>query len=223
MILCQMSHFEAGLLYLYEKSKMFKPILNHFIEINDGIKVLETCERYGKEDPNLWVDALWYFSKTDDSEKTIQVLNGLFFSLTINSFNYNVLNFAEIERKRLLPPIMIIEILARSETATLAVIKDYLIRWLTRENERIVENEKLINQFKDDTEKMRQLIDEMKTNFKVFQATKCSGCNHQLELPSVHFLCGHSYHQHCFESYNAESDSDCPLCLPENRSVLEFD
>ena len=119
-----------------------------------------------------------------------------------------------------MPPIMIIEILARSETATLAVIKDYLIRWLTRENETIAENEKMINQFKDDTEKMRQQIEEMKTNFKVFQATKCSACNHQLELPSVHFLCGHSYHQHCFESYNAESDSDCPLCLPENRFVI---
>ena len=117
---------------------------------------------------------------------------------------------------------MIIEILAKSQTATLAVIKDYLIRWLTRENEKISENEKLIDQFKDDTEKMRQQIDEMKNNFKVFQATKCSGCNHQLELPSVHFLCGHSYHQHCFESYNAESDSDCPLCLPENRFVFQL-
>ena len=208
MILCQMSHFEAGLLYLFEKSKMFKPILNHFIAINDGIKVLETCERYGEEDPNLWVDALWYFSKTDDSEKTIQVLSGLLLFFNFKRFYY-YLNFSEIERKRLLPPIVI--------------IKDYLIRWLTRENERIVENEKLINQFKDDTEKMRQLIDEMKTNFKVFQATKCSGCNHQLELPSVHFLCGHSYHQQCFESYNAESDSDCPLCLPENRFVFVFE
>ena len=77
MILCQMSHFEAGLLYLHEKSKMFKPILNHFVSINDGNKVFETCQRYGDEDPNLWVDALWYFSKTEDNEKTIQILSGL--------------------------------------------------------------------------------------------------------------------------------------------------
>ena len=78
MVLCQMSHFDAGLLYLYEKSKLFKPILNHFVSTKDGIKVLQTCEQYGDEDPNLWVDALWFFSKTDDSEKTIRVLNGLF-------------------------------------------------------------------------------------------------------------------------------------------------
>lgn len=124
---------------------------------------------------------------------------------------------AEIEQKQLLPPIMVIDILARSTKATLAVIKDYLIRWLTSENEHIAENEKLINQFKDDTEKMRQQIEEMKTSPKIFQASKCCGCNHPLELPSVHFLCGHSYHQHCFESYAAENDFECPLCLPENR------
>ncbi|XP_054160559.1 vacuolar protein sorting-associated protein 11 homolog [Oppia nitens] len=201
MVLCQMSHFDAGLLYLYEKAKMFKPILNYYISNGNGANVLEICQKYGNEDSNLWVDALWYFSKTEDNEKTIKVIN-------------------EIETKRLLQPIMIIEILSRSESATLAVVKDYLVRWLTRENEQMAENDKLIDQFKDDTERMRQQIDEMRSAPKVFQATKCSACNHQLELPSVHFLCDHSYHHHCFESYAAENDSDCPLCLPENRKIL---
>ncbi|CAG2173313.1 unnamed protein product [Oppiella nova] len=66
---------------------------------------------------------------------------------------------------------------------------------------------------------MRQQIEDMKTSPKVFQATKCSACKHPLELPSVHFMCSHSYHQHCFESYAAENDSDCPLCLPENKNL----
>ncbi len=30
---------------------------------------------------------------------------------------------------------------------------------------------------------------------KIFQVSKCSVCSHPLELPSVHFLCQHSYHQ----------------------------
>lgn len=29
----------------------------------------------------------------------------------------------------------------------------------------------------------------------VFQGLRCSACNNQLELPSVHFMCQHSYHQ----------------------------
>lgn len=27
------------------------------------------------------------------------------------------------------------------------------------------------------------------------QQRKCQGCKQQLDLPSVHFLCGHSYHK----------------------------
>lgn len=56
---------------------------------------------------------------------------------------------------------------------------------------------------------------------KIFQKTKCNMCNSPLELPSVHFLCGHSFHQHCFESY-AESEAECPTCTPENRKVMDM-
>lgn len=56
---------------------------------------------------------------------------------------------------------------------------------------------------------------------KIFQKTKCSMCNSPLELPSVHFLCSHSFHQHCFESY-AESEAECPTCTPENRKVMDM-
>lgn len=30
---------------------------------------------------------------------------------------------------------------------------------------------------------------------KVFSVTRCSQCSGQLDLPSVHFMCNHSYHQ----------------------------
>jgi len=29
----------------------------------------------------------------------------------------------------------------------------------------------------------------------IFQGSRCNACNHQLELPSIHFLCQHSFHQ----------------------------
>jgi len=77
MILCQMSNFTPGVLYLYEKSRMFKQILAHFISRKDSSKVIEICLKYGKEEPNLWVDALWHFSEiyTDDQQSNIlQVL-----------------------------------------------------------------------------------------------------------------------------------------------------
>jgi len=80
MILCQMNNFDAGMLYLYERAKLFKQILNYYIASNDQTKVLKTCERYGDDDPNLWIDALWYFSTTDESDQIILVLNRMYSS-----------------------------------------------------------------------------------------------------------------------------------------------
>jgi hypothetical protein len=33
------------------------------------------------------------------------------------------------------------------------------------------------------------------TRPEVFQVTRCAACGGQLDLPSVHFMCKHSYHQ----------------------------
>lgn len=55
----------------------------------------------------------------------------------------------------------------------------------------------------------------------MLQISKCSACGHPLEHPSVHFLCQHSYHQTCFQSYS-DSEAECPACHSENKKVLEI-
>ncbi len=79
MIICQMSNFTPGVLYLYEQSQMFKQILAHYVSRADSDKVIEICQQYSKEEPNLWVDALWYFSEVyNDGQEanTLLVLEG---------------------------------------------------------------------------------------------------------------------------------------------------
>ncbi|XP_022253825.1 vacuolar protein sorting-associated protein 11 homolog [Limulus polyphemus] len=176
LVLCQMNSFKPGILHLYEKEKLYQQILAYHIEHKDYENVIKTCERFGNYDPMLWVQALWFFSQTTEDKFLMSVLS-------------------QIEKKKLLPPIMVVNIMSRSHTATLAAIKDYLIRYLQQENDRISENERLIRQYREETQKLRNQMEEMRTNARIFQVSKCSGCSHQLELPSVHFLCGHSYHQ----------------------------
>ncbi|KAK2192567.1 hypothetical protein NP493_28g12007 [Ridgeia piscesae] len=165
LVLCQMYNFKAGILFLYEKAKLYQQILRYHIEHNEHSHIIETCKKFGYLD-----------------------------------------NVAHIDKNNLLPPLLVVQTLAHNSTATLAVVK---------------EDERLIQQYRDDTEKMRSHIEELKTSAKIFQASKCSVCSHPLDVPSVHFLCQHSYHQQCFESY-AENDTDCPACLPENRRVLDI-
>lgn len=204
MVLCKLNSFDKGLLYLYERVKLYSLISRYYIQRHDSEKVIKCCRDFGDQQPNLWVDALWHFAENEGTNEQLLEILG------------------EVEKRKLVSATSVVNILSKNSSATLSVVKDYLVRYLTREADMITENEKLISQYKDDTDKMRQTIENIKRSPKVFQASKCSGCNHPLELPSVHFLCDHSYHQQCFESYSAENDSECPLCLNENRKLLDL-
>ena len=49
---------------------------------------------------------------------------------------------------------------------------------------------------------MRSEIRELKTSAKTFQKQRCDHCNGQLDLPAIHFLCGHSesFHKSCVDN-----------------------
>ncbi len=51
-----------------------------------------------------------------------------------------------IDRRNLLPPLLVVDALARNSTATLSVVKDYITRRLSLENQAIAENERRIRQ-----------------------------------------------------------------------------
>ncbi|MBN3323224.1 VPS11 protein, partial [Atractosteus spatula] len=204
LVLCQMHNFKEGVLYLYEKGKLYQQIMHYHMQNEEYAKVVEACKRYGEQEACLWEQALGYFARKEEDCKTYisQVLH-------------------HIDRNNLMPPLLVVQTLAHNSSATLSVIKDYLISKLQRESEQIEDDERKIRQYREDTAQLRTEIQELKNSAKIFQKTKCSMCNSPLELPSVHFLCGHSFHQHCFESY-AESEAECPTCTPDNRKVMDM-
>ncbi|XP_019628396.1 PREDICTED: vacuolar protein sorting-associated protein 11 homolog [Branchiostoma belcheri] len=204
LVLCQMHNYKAGILYLYERERLYQQILRYHMDHDEYVHIINTCKKFGGQDPNLWVQALAYFARKEENCRT-QMMEVL----------------QHIDRHNLLPPLLVVQTLAHNSTATLAVVKDYITRRLQQENDQIQEDERLIHQYRQETEKMRSQIQELKTSAKIFQVSKCSICNHPLELPSVHFLCQHSFHQHCFEGY-AENETECPVCMPENRKILDI-
>ncbi|XP_041030262.1 vacuolar protein sorting-associated protein 11 homolog isoform X2 [Carcharodon carcharias] len=204
LVLCQMHNFKDGVLYLYEQGRLYQQIMHYHMQNDEYAKVIETCERYGEQEACLWEQALGYFARKEEDCK---------------EYIGSVLR--HIDRNNLMPPLLVVQTLAHNSTATLSVIKDYLINKLQQESDHIAEDERKIKQYREETKKIREEIEELKSSAKIFQKPKCSMCNSPLELPSVHFLCGHSFHQHCFESY-AEHDSECPTCMPENRKVMDM-
>ncbi|XP_076240073.1 vacuolar protein sorting 11 isoform X2 [Calliopsis andreniformis] len=131
LILCHQHNFRRGLLFLYEERKLYQEILQFHLREGDSEQVLAACKRFGHQDPNLWIQALWS--------------------------------------------------VARNKEAPTKLLADIL----------------------------------------TYIGSRCSACHHQLELPSVHFMCQHSYHQHCFERYS-ENENECPACLPNNKKLLDI-
>ena len=61
------------------------------------------------------------------------------------------------------------------------------------------QDQQLISSYRSETKaKLKQVEDLEDTEHpRVFHVTRCSQCNGQLDLPSIHFMCNHSYHQRC--------------------------
>jgi len=204
LFLCQSHKFRSGVLFIFEKTKLYCEILQFYAGENDFDNVIITCRRFGQQEPSLWVKALTVSTCSDKVSQSClaEILS-------------------TIEKMKLLPTLRVIEMLCRSPNATLGLARDYLIRTLQTDKSSINEDERLIQQYRQETDTVREKIKNIKTSALVFQGSKCNVCNQPLELPSVHFLCLHSFHQHCFDSY-ADNENECPACHTENKRILDI-
>eukprot|EP00457_Paulinella_chromatophora_P001265 gb/GEZN01001267.1/.p1 GENE.gb/GEZN01001267.1/~~gb/GEZN01001267.1/.p1 ORF type:complete len:995 (+),score=149.02 gb/GEZN01001267.1/:333-2987(+) len=201
LVLCKMYNFERGILYLYGKLKLYDAVVQHHMERNQYKKIIKACENYGKQDQSLWIRALGYFAAKEEScEIYIQQV------------------LETIEKRSLLPPLQVVQILSRNPKKTLSVVKDYIIQVLQHENEITSADRLDIARYREQTAEMRAEIKQLKTRATTFQGIKCDWCTSGLSLPAVHFLCQHSFHQRCI----VDSDRICPKCAPEFRKVKEI-
>ncbi|KAL9303530.1 hypothetical protein ACSQ67_020793 [Phaseolus vulgaris] len=205
IILCEMNAFKDGLLYIYEKMKLYKEVIACYMQAHDHEGLIACCQRLGDSvkggDPSLWADVLKYFGELgEDCSKEVK----------------EVLTY--IERDDILPPIIVLQTLSRNPCLTLSVIKDYIARKLERESKMIEEDRQAIDKYQEDTLSMRKEIQDLRTNARIFQLSKCTACTFTLDLPAVHFMCMHSFHLRCL----GDNEKECPECAPEYRSVLEM-
>ncbi|CAA7024237.1 unnamed protein product [Microthlaspi erraticum] len=205
IILCEMNSFKEGLLYLYEKMKLYKEVIACYMQNHDHEGLIACCKRLGDSrkggDPSLWADLLKYFGEVgEDCTKEVK----------------EVLTY--IERDDIVPPIIVLQTLAKNPCLTLSVIKDYIARKLEQESKIIEEDRRAVEKYQETTKNMRKEIEEHRTTARIFQLSKCTTCSFTLDIPAVHFMCLHSFHQRCL----GDNENECPECAPEYRSVMEM-
>ena len=105
----------------------------------DNLKQKQTLN-FREQDTNLWVQALAYFARKEENCKT-QIMEVL----------------SHIDRRNLLPPLLVIQTLAHNSTATLAVVKVCLLfHFQSREMKQIVT--KLTDQLDINTSKKQIFV-----------------------------------------------------------------
>ncbi|CEP09879.1 hypothetical protein [Parasitella parasitica] len=204
LVLCQLKQFDEGIVYLYEKTGMYTDILRYWMEKGHTDRVIEGVRKYGPKDASLYPMVLTYFSSTPEvMAKSTEELASV---------------MKHIDDKDLLPPIQVVQALSRSNVATIGLLKGYIGKRIKHERAELKQNEELIKSYREETEKRRKEIEELQTSARIFQVQKCTGCEGNLDLPAIHFLCRHSYHQRCL----GDNDRECPQCAIQHRMISEI-
>ncbi|KAH7721919.1 CRE-VPS-11 protein [Aphelenchoides avenae] len=190
--LAQLYRCPPLVIHILRSQKRMDDLLRYLLREGDVRDVMRLCDEMDLKE--MWIDLVTHVSKRE------KIDHGVLHSL-----------LERIKKAESAHPLVVLEVLSRMESLTVADIRDYVIRWLEAENETITKNENTIRANEAELADIHKEIDSLENEVQIFQMTKCSACDGSLQVPAVHFLCKHSYHLHCFESYSEGNDS-CPAC-----------
>lgn len=209
LILCSANDFVPGMIGLWERLGMYEDILRFWMqqeEPADGPSpsqnVIKHLNIYGPTNTHLYPLVLRYLTSSgqllsrhaDDLRHILQV----------------------IDEEHIMAPLAVVQLLSRNDVASIGVVKDWLkakvaetrqdvesvsLQWLSRGmplmSRGFLQDKKLVDSYRSETrEREKEMASLADTKHpQVFQVTRCASCGGQLDLPSVHFMCKHSYHQ----------------------------
>ncbi len=196
LALVQSHQFKEGILKMYEKLGLHYDILQYYMEMKQHEQVYQAVCKYGQMDHNMWIQVLHYFALEDAQEILSKCLT-------------------RIDKENLLPPLLVVQIISKYPIS-LQTIANYVTSKIAKEQNLIQKDLQTIKENSMEISKMKNEIQELQTSAFIFQLSNCSLCNSALDLPAVHFLCGHSFHQRCV----VDQDMECQFCMRKNRDVL---
>ncbi|KAK3315511.1 hypothetical protein B0H66DRAFT_346224 [Apodospora peruviana] len=221
LLLSHLSDFRAGTTLVKEQSGLLFDIFRSYTSAKDTRGAIKALRKYGPEEPQLYPAALSYLTSDQGilEEAGPEELDAI---------------LGRIDRDGLMAPLQVVQTLSKNSVATMGMIKPYLAKRIERERKDIAENRRDVAAFKGETDQRRQEIRDLGTKPAVFQNTRCSQCGSGLELPVVHFLCKHSFHQRCLRTTTVSGagvgtfgsgeevengGGECPICARENSTI----
>ncbi|KAK8858833.1 hypothetical protein IAR55_003063 [Kwoniella newhampshirensis] len=221
LILCSTAGFTDGLVRLWEDMGMYEDILRFWMERD---RTTGSYQSNGASDPEPSEQVLSHLALYGPTNLHLYplVLRYLTSSPVILSRHSTELGkiLQKIDEERIMPPLAVVQLLSRNGVTSVGSVKEWL-RAKVEENKAEIESDKhLVESYRSETATKKKAITDL-TNTdspEVFQVTRCAACGGQLDLPSVHFMCKHSYHQRCL----SDSEPECILCARQHSVIREI-
>ncbi|KAL1882356.1 hypothetical protein VTK73DRAFT_1915 [Phialemonium thermophilum] len=215
LLLSHLSDFREGTTLVKEQSGLLFDIFRSYTSAKDTAGALKALRKYGPEEPRLYPAALAYLCSDARvlSEAGPEELAAV---------------LARIDEAGLMAPLQVVQMLGQNAVATMGMLKPYLSRRIESERQAIAANRRMVAACRAETEQRRAEIADLASKPAVFQATRCADCGAPLELPIVHFLCKHSFHQRCLRGGSnggggpGGTDAgvgECPKCADDNNTI----
>lgn len=207
LLLSHLSNYADGTTMVREQRGLYSEIFRAYTSAKDTQGAIQALRKYGPEQSELYTAALVYFTS---SVKTMQEAGPEL---------DNVLK--KISQDNLMTPLHLIQTLSQTEVATMGLVKTYLSKTIEKTRSEIKSSQSLTRSYRADTLTKSQELLELDTKPTSFSATRCSSCGASLDLPVVHFMCKHSFHERCVVSLSengddAQVEEECPKCAPQN-------
>lgn len=217
LLLSSLSRFPTGTTLVRERAHLYADIFRSFTSAKDTSGAISALRKYASEDPSLYPLALGYFSSSAEVLQEAGVREEL----------QTVLR--RIDEENLMAPLQVVKVLSQGGAVTMGMVKSYLAENVSRERKEIQANRRLIDSYRTETASKTAELTDLATKPVVFQARRCSSCGRNLTLPTVHFMCKHSFHQECLNKPGIglgsrlggdDADAgDCPICKPGNDTI----
>lgn len=210
LLLSDLEKFRDGTILVSERQGLRFDVFRSYTTAHDTVGAIKALRKYGPEEPELYSAALAYFTS---SPQILEEAGG----------EVDVV-LKKIDEDGLMAPLQVIQCLSTNAVATMGLVKKYLSSTVERERAEIAANRRLISSYRNDTTQKLHDMSELDTKPTSFSATRCSSCGVTLDLPTVHFLCKHSFHQRCLNIADGQEaeEIECPICSPQNQTIRQI-
>ncbi|GAC74133.1 vacuolar assembly/sorting protein PEP5/VPS11 [Moesziomyces antarcticus T-34] len=208
LMLCAVEQFDAGLILLYERMGMYEDIVRLHMassSATSSAQVVSALARYGGSQPELYGLVLRYLVSSPE---------------LLERHTPELLGVLRVVRERaLMSTLEIVQLLSSSAHTQVGVVRAFIAESISATIGATEADARAIDDYKASTEETLAEIGELTDSggARVFQMTRCTACAGQLDLPAVHFMCKHSYHQRCL----GEEEAECPTCASHQTRLRD--